>query len=103
MGGVDHVGLNIEIVADELRRMASIGLDAADPRSRKKYQFRPLLLEEALDIALSTQVELGVRTQQQPGRAGGVQSSYDGRPDQALMAGDVDQGIADMSRVGHSR
>src|SRR5665213_30806 len=88
---VNDVGLNLQIVAHELRRQAAIGFDAADLGRSQKHVLRPLLGEKALDLGLAPQIQFGMAAQYQSRRAAGSESAYERRADQATVAGDINR------------
>lgn len=60
VGGVDDVGLDLEVDSDEIRRIRVVGVDSADLRGCEDHESRPLGGEERFDVALARQVEIGV-------------------------------------------
>ena len=60
VGGVDDVGLDLEVDGDEIRRIRVVGVDSADLRGGEDHESRPLGGEERFDVALARQVEIGV-------------------------------------------
>ena len=91
--GLDHVGLDDEVVADEVGGVGVVGEDAADPGGGENDVLGPLLLEEAGDRGGVEEVELGVGAGEEVGVAEAGKFALDGGADQATVAGDVDAGI----------
>ena len=100
LGGIDDIGLNLQIVAQELCRLAAIGFDSADLGRRQVHLPRPVLREKLLHRGRRPQVEFGAITKQQTLRAVRTQTANDGGTHQAPMAGHKDARIV---RTGHSR
>ncbi len=89
MRGVDDVGLDREVVADELGRVGGVGDDAAHLGGGEEHVLGALGVEEGARRAIVGEVELGMGAQQQVGAAGRAQAANDGAADQAAVAGDV--------------
>lgn len=87
---MDHVGLDGQVVADELRRVAVVGDDAAHLGRGQEYVFRPVLGKEGVCRCGVGQIEFGVGALKDVRVALGFQVTDDGRTDQAAVAGDVD-------------
>ncbi len=58
IGRVDDVGLNEEVVADEIGAVRVVRDGPADPRGRQEHVRGPLAGKELLDGILPAQVEL---------------------------------------------
>lgn len=87
---VDHVGLDRQIVADELGRVAVVGDDAAHLGRGQKYVFRPVLSEEGIDRSGVGQIEFGVGALQDVRIALALKVADDGRANQTAVAGYID-------------
>ena len=57
-GCVDHVRLDLQVVAQEVRRIGVVRVDAADLGGRQEDVLRALLVEERVNCILPAQVEL---------------------------------------------
>ena len=71
-GGVDDVGLDHQVVVEELGRVGVVGEDAADLGGGDEHGLRPASRHPALDRGLPRQVDLGARSAvriSQPSRA----------------------------------
>ena len=90
---VQGVGLDRQVVVDEVRREAVVGHDAAHLGGSQKDEFRPLELEKGLRRALVGQIEFGARAQDQVGVSGRLQAAHDRAAYQAAMAGNEDPGV----------
>ncbi len=64
-GGVDEVRLDQEVVAEELRRVVGVRLDAADLGGGEEHVLGALALEEGAHRGLVAQLELVAGAQQQ--------------------------------------
>ena len=69
IAGVDYVGLNDEVFADEVCRVGVVGENSADFGCREKHVFRTLPLEEAAHGVGVAQIQLAARWQQEPFKA----------------------------------
>ena len=63
--GIDDVGLDLQVVANEIRRVSVVGVDAADLAPPPGTRTPAARGEETLDRRLIAQVELGAGAQQQ--------------------------------------
>src|SRR5690606_17037478 len=88
--GVDHVDLNLQVVADELGRIRIVREDAADLRRGEKDVFRPLGGEETLDGGGVAQVELGARADHDVRETAAHGRAVQRRAHEAPMPRDVD-------------
>ena len=88
--GLDDVGLQDEVVADEVGGVGAVGHDAADPGRGEKDKVGPFGGEERVNGGLVEQVELLVRAGKNVAVSPAQQFAVDGRADQAAMAGDID-------------
>ena len=57
ISGVDHVGLDLEVVANEVGRIAVVRDDAADFGGGDEHVVGPLADEEAIDRCTVPQIE----------------------------------------------
>lgn len=89
-GTVDHVGLDRQVVANELGRIAVVGDDAAHLGRGQEHVFRPVFSEEGIDRCGVGQIEFGVGALQDVRVALGFQITDDGRADQTAVAGYID-------------
>lgn len=87
---VDHIGLDRQIVADELGRVAVVGDDAAHLGRGQEDVFRPVLGEKGIDRSGVGQIEFGVGALQDVRVALAFEIADDGGADQTAVAGDVD-------------
>ncbi len=92
-GLVDHVGLDRQIVVDEIGGGRAVGQDAADPCRREKDDVGPLGLEERSHRARIGEVQLRVRARDEVRVALRLQRAHQCRAGEAAVAGDVDAGI----------
>ncbi len=60
MGGLDEVGLDHQVLIDEIGRVGIVGVDAADPGGGQIDLVDGLVGEEAVDRGLVEEVELGM-------------------------------------------
>jgi hypothetical protein len=101
---VNDVGLDHQVLVDELGRVAVVGVNAADFGGGQVNLVGAFLGKEGIDGRLIGEVEFGVAAGEDLGRgarvAGGraarwriAQLPHDGRTDHAAMAGDVDPGF----------
>jgi hypothetical protein len=58
MGSLDNVRLDHEVVVNELGRSGAVREDAADCRSGDDHHIGPILGHPALDIGLTTEVDV---------------------------------------------
>ena len=89
MGGVDQIGLDGEIVVEEVRRPARIGEDAADRRRRDDDDIGALGLHPVLGRLLAAEIDLAAAHRQDLA-ALARQAPHDGAAHHAAMAGDED-------------
>lgn len=87
---VDHVGLDRQVVADELGRVAVVGDDAAHLGRSQEHVFRFVFGKEGIDRRGVGQIEFGVGALQDVRVALGFQITDDGRADQTAVAGYID-------------
>lgn len=87
---VDHVGLDRQIVADELGRVAVVGDDAAHLGRSQEHVLRLVLGKEGVCRLGVGQVQFSVGALQDVRVALGFQITDDGRADQTAMAGYID-------------
>jgi hypothetical protein len=92
---VNHVGLNHQVLIDEVSRVGVVGVNAAHLGCGHVDLVGLFLGEEGLHGSLVGQVELGVGASDDAvrGLASGQQLANDGGADHAAMAGDVDAGL----------
>ncbi len=90
VAGVDDVGLQNEVVADEVGGVGVVGENAADLRGREEDVLRLFGREELVDCLGVEQVELGTGAGEDVGVAEARQLAVDGRADEAPMTGDED-------------
>ncbi len=86
----DHVGLDGEVVADEVGRKRVVGADAADPGGREHDMGGALGRHECRGRRLVRQVELGVRAEDEVVEPGSAQRTDDGAARQPAVPRDVD-------------
>jgi len=94
-GGFDHVGLDHEVLVNEVGGVGGVGVDAADLGRSQVDLIGLLCRKEAAHGGLVGQVELGVGAGDDValGHAIGLQLAHDGRADHAAVAGHVDAGL----------
>ncbi len=98
--GVHHVGLDAEVVGEELHRVGVVGEDPADLGRGQHDVARPGVGEEVEDRVPVTQVELGRTQPAQVGEPGRLEPPPDGGPDHAPVSRDVRRGVA-VERARH--
>ena len=91
---MDHVELDRQVLADEIRRVGIVGEDAADFGRGKEHVLRAFALEERGHRACVGQFEFGMPAQQQVGMPRALERAHDRSTGEAGMAGDVDPGAA---------
>ena len=89
-GAVDHVGLDRQVVADELGRVAVVGNDAAHLGCCQEHVFRFVFGKEGIDRCGVSKIEFGVGALQDVRVALRLEIADDGRADQAAVAGYID-------------
>ena len=93
-GLVDHVGLDHQVVVDEIGRIGVVGVDSADPGRGQDDKVRLLGLHEITHGGLVGQIQLGMRARDQLERIALLpprfESPHNGAADHPAMAGDVD-------------
>jgi hypothetical protein len=90
-GAMDDVGLDRQIVVDELGRPAVVRLDAADRRGRHDDRLGPHVGQPGLDVALAPEIDLrpahredlAVFVRQPPDQRGADHAAVAGHPDPA--------------------
>ena len=97
-GGVDDVGLYLQVVAQEVGGARVIGEYPADFRSRQEHVSRPLGGEESIDGLLIAEFQLLAVSQQQLVESLGLETSDDRRTHQPAMAGNIDCRVLVHSR-----
>ncbi len=87
VGALHDIGLDHEVLVEELGRPGVVGEDAPDARRREKDRLRPGLPHPALDLILTSKIEHGAIGGQHLAvlRA---EASHQGRADHAAVAGD---------------
>ena len=100
VGGLDDVGLDVEIVADEVGGVGVVCEDAAYLGCGEDDELGLLCGEERGDGGVVEEVELGVGARDEVGVAETGEFADDGRAYQAAVSGDVDAGFE--GHVGHS-
>jgi hypothetical protein len=101
-GRLHHVGLDHQVLVDEVCRKAVVGLDAPYLGGGEYDQIGPLFGEKGPHRRLVHQIEFRVGAGDQVAVATGPQGPADGRPDHAAMAGEKNfrlQVHDDRSRV----
>jgi len=91
--GLDDVGLENKVVADEVGRVGAVGKDAADPGRGEEDEVGLFGGEERIDGGLVEQVELLARAGEDVAVSLAQELAVDGGADQAAMAGDVDAAV----------
>src|SRR5437016_11494024 len=89
-GFLEDVGLDPQVLEDEVGGVALVRDDAADLRRGEEHDFRALALEELAHRALIDEVELCVRAGDEVAVAPRLQPSHECRAGEAAMAGDID-------------
>ena len=92
-GGIDHRRLDLQVVAQEIRRIAVVGMDAAHLRRRQKHILRPLGGEKRLHRSGIAQVQFGMTTQQQIAKSGLFQPAHNRAAHEAAMTGDENAAV----------
>ena len=90
VGGVDDVGLDHQVLVDELGRIGVVGMDAADLGCRQIDLVDAMGGEEGVDGMLVGEIERVATGSEEVGAAQRLQPAHDGRADHAAMAGDED-------------
>ncbi len=85
--GVDHVGLDLQVVADEIRRVSVVGVDASHLRRRQHDPFGSRVREEACHRRLVAQIQLGAAAQYQIPDALPFQLPDNRGPDEPAVTG----------------
>jgi hypothetical protein len=93
IGGVDDVGLNREVVANEIGRIGVVRDDTADLGGGQKHELGPLGREKTLDGGRVAELELAVRRAQQALVAARRQGAHDRGADEAARTGDEHLGV----------
>lgn len=101
VGGVDEVGLDHQVLVDELGRVAVVGMDAADLGRGQIDLVDAMGGEEGIDRVLVGEVEFVAAGGDDVGAAQRLQPADDGRADHAAMAGDED-GVGEVHVQGFS-
>jgi len=89
VGGLDDVGLDHQIVVEEVGRPRVVGVDAADGGRGNEHQLRPGRRHPLLDLTLAAQVHLLAADGENLARLLG-QPPAQRRADHTAMAGDPD-------------
>lgn len=87
---VDNIGLDHQVVADELRRVAVVGDDAADLGSGEEHILGLVFGKEGVGRGRVGQIEFGVRPLEDVRIAFRLEIADDGRADQTAVAGYID-------------
>jgi hypothetical protein len=87
MGGVNDVGLDGEIIIDEIGRISVIGVDAADFRRGEDDRIRAILLQPDFHGDLITEVDHGT-VHFEDGLSSRLEMPGHGGADHAFMSGD---------------
>ena len=90
IAGVDDVGLDHEVVADEVGRVGVVGEDAADFGGGEEDMLGLFGGEELVDGGGVDEIELSAGAGDEVGVAQPLQLAVDGGADQAAVAGDED-------------
>ena len=86
MGGFQDRGLDHQVLVDQLRRMALVLLDSADPSRSHKYVLGTLGLEELVDEIRLGEVELLVRADQKLAASFSLEAAQEGTTKQSQVA-----------------
>lgn len=92
VGGVNDVGLDLEVDTDELGWIGLVGVDAADLGRGEDDEPGLLGSEEGLDIVLAGEVELGVSAEEEVGEAEVPELADNGGAHEASVSGHKDLG-----------
>ena len=103
VGGVDDVGLNGQVAADEVGRVGVVGVNTTHLGGGEEDVVGLLLGKEGVGGVFVGEVELGMGAGDEVAVAVGVQVGHQGRADQAAVAGDVDFGVEVHSAIGPVR
>ena len=87
---MDHMGLDSQVVADELCGVGVVGVNTTHLCRGEDDVRRSLRFEEALNSYLIREIKFCMGVRDQVLIALALQSTDDGRPGQATMAGDID-------------
>jgi hypothetical protein len=85
----DDADLDEEVVVDEVGGVGAVGEDAADAGGGEEDVVGALTVEEAFDVGLALEVELGVGAEEEVVVAERLQAAVDRRAGEALVAGDI--------------
>lgn len=69
VGGVDDVGLDLEVDGDEVGGVGVVGVDSADFCGGEEHELWLLGGEEQFDVVLAGEVELSVGAEDKVGEA----------------------------------
>lgn len=90
---LDDVGLDDEVIPDEVGRIGAVSKDAANFGRCENDMLWFFLGEEGVDGTRIEEVELGAGAEQKVGVALVLERADDGRADETPVAGDVDAGV----------
>ena len=90
MRSVNDICLNLQVVADEVRRSGVVGANSSHSRSREDHALRAHFFEESAYGLLDTQVELLARLRNQILETKTFESPHDCRARQTRMACNID-------------
>ncbi|MCY1293835.1 hypothetical protein D9M68_575460 [compost metagenome] len=97
MGGLDEVGLDHQVLVDEVGRIAVVGMNAAHLGRRQIDLVDAMDLEIVLYLRLVEQVQLVAAGGKDVGVAQRLQTADDGRADHTAMAGN-ENGLVQVAR-----
>jgi hypothetical protein len=91
VGGLEHIDLDAQVVAEEVSRVGVVGQDAADLGRGEHDDLRPVCLEERARGCLVSQVQVDGRRSQKAPESLPLEVPPHRGADEASMAGYVDR------------
>jgi hypothetical protein len=101
MGGLEHVGMDAQVVVEKVHRVGGVRQDATD-LGRRQHDYGRLGGQQRVEggVALA-QVDLGRAPADKVGEALGLQAAPDGRANEPVVARDEDAGVERERQVSH--
>jgi len=89
---MEYVGLNDKIIVDEISRVSIIGVDASHFGCSQEDIFRSLTLEKVVYVSLDFKIEFLMGPQDEVLVTLGLETTKDGRANEARMTSHIDSG-----------
>jgi hypothetical protein len=90
---IDHIGLNLQVVADKVGRIGVVGVNAAHPGRGQKDKLRALLGKKCVHRLRLLQIQIGVGAKEEISETAALQAPHQGRSGKSAMSRHKDAAV----------